>query len=541
MYVGKSFNSSGGELYKIDVSDVESMSVASELEVGNSVNDLQVDSNGAYLVAATRYDTKNFLVVDLSTFLETHSGDLSGGTQAESVSVFGGHGYAGTTTWESDVEVFHVSPGGWGDTQLVSSVNLSGNHDESSVWVEGNYVYLATENNGANVDFYIYDISTPTVPTYLGSLDTHSDIHDVLIYGNYAYVATKANSDELMVIDISTKTSPVVVGNYNASGSADGTFLAREGTTIYLGRKQSSDPELYALDISDPLHPTELGSVHYGSTLSELVADASIVYAATSSGSEELAVFDVSDPAMMSQIGALNLPASQIGHSIALQDTLLAIGRDDGDEQELVLIDVSTPSSPVYVAGVDVTEEVSGIAFENASFIHISTDTTDGAYQRYQISDPVNPTLDSSFDLDAEGKGIFFNGVYAFVATEDNASELKIVGQGSTPSDFVREGNFTSQAFDAGSDVSWDSIEWTLSGTGSVSFRIRTADSEDNLQTATWVGSDGTAQSTYTVWGQSVLTDPEATGQRWFQWKALLMGDGSTTPVLEDINVRYSQ
>lgn len=541
LYVGKDQNPSGFELAKIDMSSPASLLVTSTLEVGARVDRLQVDTHGEYAVVATSHGDKEFFVINLSDFSEANSGDAYGSSAAKSSSVFGGNGYIGSASDTRDVTVFHVSPGGWGSTSLVSSVNLSGNHDESSVWVDGHYVYMATENNGANVDFFIYDISTPINPTYLGSLDTHSDINDVLVYGNYAYIATKDNSEEFMVIDISTKTSPVKIASYNASGSADGKSLTRVGNTIFLGRLQSSAPELYAIDISNPVSPISLGSAEYDSDLRKLVSDSSNVYAATSSGSEELAVFDALNPAMMSQIGSLNLSGGQPGRSIALSGSLLAIGRDDDREQELVMIDVSSPNNPQYLGGIDVPEEVSGIAFENGAFVHISTDASDGAYRRYNVTDPANPILDISFDLESEGKGIFFNGVYAFVATEDNASELKIIGPGSVPTDYTREGNFTSQGFDAGSDVSWDSLEWTVSGTGSVVFRIRSADTQGNLSTAQWVGPDGTPNSAFTVWGSSIVTDPSASGHRWFQWKASLVGDGATTPVLEDVTVRYSQ
>lgn len=541
IYVGLNSNGSGAEFFSINASDPTNILIVSTIELGASVEKIQVDTNGQYAAAATRLDGKNFFVIDLATFTETHSGDLDGGSQAESGSLFGGHGYIGSTSSSDDVVVFRVSPGGWSDAELIASANLSGNHDESAVWIEGNYAYQATENNGTNPDFFIYDISTPSFPTYLASIDSNSDISDVLVYGNYVYLATKDNSREVIVVDITTKTSPQIVGQYDATGSRDGLSLARSGTTLYLGREDGSDPDLYALSLTNPAVPSYLGSAQYAADLERMIASGSYVYAATEHDSEEFVVFDATNPAAISKIATIDFADTDDGQAIDASGSLVAIGRHDGDGPELALIDVTTPSAPQVLATREVDEEVNGVVFEGTSFLHVAGDDYQAQYQRYDITNPTSILLDAMFDLGEDGEDIAFNGVYAFAASEDNVAELNIIGPGDQPTDYTREGHFTSQPFDAGSDVSWDSIEWDVSGTGSVSFRIRTADTQASLSTAQWVGPDGTPAMSYTSWGQSLATDPDATGERWFQWKATLTGNGSTTPSLEDVTIRYSE
>jgi hypothetical protein len=133
------------------------------------------------------------------------------------------------------------------------------------------------------------------------------------------------------------------------------------------------------------------------------------------------------------------------------------------------------------------------------------------------------------------------DGTYAYFATGNDSLELQILGPSTASfTDYVREGTFTSQAFDSGStSTNWGSIEWTSSGTGTVQFMIRTANSEANLTTARWVGSDGTSSTTYTSSGQSITTDSSATGTQWVQWKVLLSGNSISTPVLQDVTLSY--
>lgn len=541
VYVGR--DNGTDDLVRIDASDPSGtgLSVTAALEVTQDVERLQIDSDARYLHAATREDDEDVIVVDLSTFTQVNAGDAPNGGDAVSVSVFGAHNYIGNTFDSQDVTVFHVSAGGWSDATLIGSGDPSGNHDESSIWISGNYAYLATENNGANPDFFIYDITMPSSPTYLGSLDTNSDVNAVIVSGNYAYLATKDNAREVVVIDVTTKTSPVEVESFNAAGSRNGISLALSGDTLYLGREDGSDPEFYVLDIDEPDEIEAQGSLHYSADLERLVARGNYVYAATERDSQELAVFDVSDGNPPVQVGGLDLSGNLDGQAIGVSGNILALGRDNGAGPELAIIDVSTPSSPILLGSAEVSDEISGLAMEGTSFVHLATDVNGQQYQRFDITTPSSPILQTSLDLGADGEGVFFNGVYAFVGTEDNSRELQIVGPGSPPIDYAREGNFTSQAFDAGSDVSWDSIEWTSSGTGSINFRIRTADTQANLSTASWVGADGTPATFYSTWGAAIRTDANATGRRWFQWKAYLTGDGSTTPSLEDVTIRYSQ
>ena len=57
----------------------------------------------------------------------------------------------------------------------------------------------------------VIDISTPTAPVIVGSVDTPGYAVGVSVANGYAYVA--AGRSGLQVIDISTPTAPVIVGS----------------------------------------------------------------------------------------------------------------------------------------------------------------------------------------------------------------------------------------------------------------------------------------------------------------------------------------
>lgn len=524
----------------VNVSTPSAMSVTSTLEVGESINDVDLDLGEDFAFLATNDSSEEVIVVKLSTFTEEVSMNATGSDNAESVEVYGGHVYVGSSGDSSDLMILRVAQGGWDTPSLVASVDKDDNHDTDAIYISGTYAYLVTNNNNSHHDFFIYDITTPTSPTYLGSLDLGADVEDVVVSGNYAYVATSDNSGEMKVIDITTKTSPTILATFNAPGSQDGLSIALSGTTLFFGRVQSSNPELYTISVATPSSPTTLDTTEYSADISALVVSGNHVFAATTDNSKELAVFDASITTNVTEAASYNATGSENGLAIDVNGTTLVLGRADAATGELLVFNISSPTSP-SLSGIGVVDDdVNGLSLDGTNTVYLATGEGDEEFMRWNISTPSSPTLDASLDMNANATDVMFSGSYAYLASEHNSQELQIVGEGSPPSGYTPEGTFTSQAFDSGSAVSWDSIGWTESGTGDVVYRLRTANSQANLTTATWVGSDGTASTTYSSTDSLITTDLSASGTQWIQWKAYLSGNGTATPVLSDVTLYYT-
>ncbi len=541
LYVGRA-DGTAYDVAAVDVSDPigAGLSVTSSLEVGSDVNGIALDPSGTFLFLATDLNTEEIWVVNLSTFTKEVGMDTSGSDSAQAVAVYGGHVYVGSAADASDLMILRVNPGGWNDPTLAASLDKTQTHNPNALVISGNYAYMVTNNNSSYEDFFIFDITTPTSPTTLGSLDLAADVTDIVVSGNYAYVSTSANAEEVKVIDISTKTSPTHVASFNAAGNQDGLSVAINGSVLFLGRMDSSNPELYAINITTPTSPTTLDTFEFSDDINALVVAGNYLYAATDATTRELSVIDISSPTSLSEIGGYNAPGGDDGISIDVSGTTLVLGRASGSNAELMVFDISTPSSPGLQGTGEVGDSIYGISLDGTDAVYLATGQTDEEFMRWDISTPTSPSLDASLDLNADAVDIVFEGSYAYMASSHDSQELQIIGEGAAPSEYVKEGVFTSQVYDAGSEVSWDMIEWTYSGTGSIEVRIRTADSEANLVTAEWVGSDGTGDTTYSTSGTVVTEDSGATGTRWIQWRAYVSGSGASTPSLEDLTIRYT-
>jgi type II secretory pathway pseudopilin PulG len=131
-----------------------------------------------------------------------------------------------------------------------------------TIFYDKGYVYLGLTKTASGPEFNIIDVSTPSNPVVVGSYPIGHTVESIYVKDNYAYVATDDNTRELTVFDITNKSAPAQVGQYNAplndapgnnSGLGNSVFV--KDTNVYLGRTYSlsnGDPEFVALDDTNP-------------------------------------------------------------------------------------------------------------------------------------------------------------------------------------------------------------------------------------------------------------------------------------------------
>ena len=86
----------------------------------------------------------------------------------------------------------------------------------NSVYVSGNYAYVASTNSNA---LEIINVSDPTHPAHAGSLTLLASPHSVYVVGNYAYVVSASNA--LEIINVSDPAHPAHAGSLtNGTGGA---------------------------------------------------------------------------------------------------------------------------------------------------------------------------------------------------------------------------------------------------------------------------------------------------------------------------------
>ncbi len=131
------------------------------------------------------------------------------------------------------------------------------------------------------------------------------------------------------------------------------------------------------------------------------------------------------------------------------------------------------------------------------------------------------------------------NFYYKMEFTSDGTDTPVLDEISVTYSSYYTSGTLTSSAYDAGHEMDWSTISFTIdepSGT-EIKFQIRTAATEDGLSSATWYGPTGT-DDYYTSTGTAINSVHYR--DRWVQYKAYFTGPGDSTPTLSDVSIAYT-
>ena len=303
---------------------------------------LALSGNYAY-VAATE-EGGGLYIVDVSQpNAMALAGSYSECGAAQSVAVSDGYGYvAGNGLFVFDInDPSHAVrvgacafPGGGG-----------------SVVVQGSRAYYG------GLGLQVMDVSDPTRPRALGSCPVPSGVAGMAVEGRYAYVASRG----LHIIDLVDAAHPREVGFYPVQEWARGVAVARN--VAYLLATPWPEPKdaattgasrlvasysagLHVLDVSDPLHPVQVGFLPDAGG-SGAAIDGTWLYVAAGNS---LRIVDVTDSAHPREAASLAMGAE----SVAVAGYMAYVGGWQG----LHVVNVADPRRPqevgVYGTSYDV-------------------------------------------------------------------------------------------------------------------------------------------------------------------------------------------
>lgn len=251
-------NSSGSEFYIIDVLDIYNPVELSSMDIGASVN--SVVAKGDYVYLATDENSRELTTIDVSDkynpqIVDTY--DLGGNSnaydlvlddtelyivQGDDLYAFSlldpanpgyldridvddtarelflseNYVYLATEKYDSELQIIDVTNPA--NLNQIGYYDLPGNLQSTDVHVLGNRAYISTQNNGGGPEFFIFEISDPSDPVYIGDYEVGETIHSFSIVGPYALIGTNFLNEELSVIDVSTPATPSVVSGFDLSG-----------------------------------------------------------------------------------------------------------------------------------------------------------------------------------------------------------------------------------------------------------------------------------------------------------------------------------
>lgn len=279
-------------------------------------------------------------------------------------------------------------------------------------------------SSDAKEDFVILDLSVPNAPTaisgseinigdYLGG-NANGRVNALVAAGNYVYAVAHSEQSHpsvqsLVVIDVTDINAPAVVATSSLSGVTDSYpeegAIAYYNGHVYLGTWDTAGPEFHIFDVSNPLLPSEIttGGVPLEITrsLTDIVVVDDRAYLSTTGDDEELIVIDISTP-----LSVTNPITDGTVYNALGTDGVSASGRD---------------GSAVYVLGnrAYLGREGSG-----------NNDTDEHEFFILDVTDPLAISLLGSKDLDLKTtekvSGISVSSPLAFIVSSDTNAEFQV-------------------------------------------------------------------------------------------------------------------
>ncbi|MFA6520808.1 MAG: hypothetical protein WCT53_00255 [Candidatus Gracilibacteria bacterium] len=445
-------------------------------------------------------------------------------------------------------EITLANQADFSESSVFATHNFPGDGDITDIVVVGNTLYLVTTNDAGGKEFASVDISNIASGTItdLNALELGTQANRLAISNGYAYIATNSNSEEVIIVRLSDFTK---VNSINIPGDENATGIAILGTSLCVTKERSWSKEFYAYDVSNPESPigAALGSVELDTDGNEIVMSGNYAYVATDKNSKELMVVKLSTYTV---VNSVDLHGDQDANAIGIDGTSVYIGRDgSGSEDEFYSLNIASPEGSITINGSADLEgewwhdnDVADLSVVgNTAYLGLQHDS-DWRNRKIAIVNTSNNAITGWVDVDASDdlhlESIWVAGIYVYVGSSHSTRTLQVI-RGDENGAYFTNGSFISSALDTGSaDTIYNSISWTKAGTGIVKFQLRTADTQENLSSAVWVGPDGTSATFYETSETGIVTKPGAS-KRWMQYKADLSGDGLTTPIINDVSVTY--
>ena len=229
----------------------------------------------------------------------------------------------------------------------------------------------------------VVDISSPRDPEIVASLDVELVGTDIALAGETAVVLTREPG--VTTVDVGSPHEPAVLGRYNAE-AADIKNAAVSGQWAWITRGASM---IQAVDVSDPEHPQEAGSLEMPETVRELDIAGEWLTATCSQsiyeGGTTLHIIDPNDPDSLRILGEYALDAPINGMACDRRYAYLVTDR------ETHIVDLSDPEHPAAVdtlLGGDDIKVYGNRAYVMGFLVYA-----------YDIADRRNPRLLGSYRL----------------------------------------------------------------------------------------------------------------------------------------------
>jgi Tfp pilus assembly protein PilV len=365
-----------------------------------------------------------------------------------------------------------INPSGsdWNNpgTYTTGDINPSGNKGTGIdvMRVGGSaYAFLTSKHNSsASEDFWVFDVDSLPYPPPVG-LNTGQGLNGIDVAKDsvtgefYAYVLQDSNTDQLLVLRVTSPLSSSIVANrtlpninYTCSPVSSPCLAGKSifyfDGKVYIGTNYlafglpnenhelhiycvTPDPDVPGCSASSPTNPVWLGSYNVNHNVDSIFVTQSSgnisAYLATSGNNQELAVIDVTDPVSAAPLPFFDALGTEDGTSVELLGNKIFFGRaqTSTSRPELYVLNKADLSilastdlglSPAAAEVMDITAV--------SNFIFLGTSDSNAEFQVWKQNDLSSRWSFFNFPQAVTGIEFFEDKIYSSV---DSNSALRVI------------------------------------------------------------------------------------------------------------------
>ncbi len=232
--------------------------------------------------------------------------------------------YAGTSNQLQIADISNIDA-----PVLKKQFTISGNTQKGrSLDRVGNMIYFGTEGP-ATREFYVIDVTDAMNPIIKGSVSIGNDVNCVQVVGNYAYLASDVDGKQMVIVDISNPTNPVIKSLTDAPGtmSAEVVWYDQNTDRAYIGRKTDSltnTPEVTVYNVANKSAPVLVGSMEVPVDVNTLITVGNLLFVMTL-GDIEFRAYVATDPADLRYYGGIDFPAGDEPRGVTYKNNIFYI------------------------------------------------------------------------------------------------------------------------------------------------------------------------------------------------------------------------
>lgn len=271
--------------------------------------------------------------------------------------------------------------------------------------------------------------------------------------------------------------NPSMESCLDLSGNSDGIKVQISGDYAYILRASSIDSMIVA-DISDPANISETGSVSIFANPSNLAISGDYVYIASTYNTQELQTVDVSNPSFPYISGSYNAQGNADAKGIYISGSIAYLTRSTSGSDEFYTLDISNPYWISMRDSLNLNGSGSDVV-KLGNYAYVASDDDRAELKVVNVSNPSNISLSGSYNLSGNTDGLSVAGFGSTVLLGRSNGTLYVFDV-SNPSSPQLEGQF-----DAGGSVndivivSGDDGDFALLATSAGSKEFQAVDISD--------------------------------------------------------------